>query len=177
MKTTRIVLLALLPALAMPNQIVAEYCFMLSCYYETDGVFANGGAYWVESLGVTYPTVTVCGSSSKRVQLGPGQEIEQTFDVDASYTSFDVTLKPYLINDTDNYFDELTVTATNNDNSQSEFSRWRGSTFNNNCNSQVVTFTLQNDYSNSNVTLKFRVGSLSASSWYVDNIQFGGHQF
>jgi hypothetical protein len=159
--------------LAFSSQAAAESCIMQSCCWETDGVFANGGDYWVEDPGTTYPSSTQC-QTSRVAQLGAGQYVQQSFWVPGGET-IDVTFRAYLLNDTSNYYDELTVTVTNHNTNQSEVFRLRGSTYDTKCDPNK--FTLRNSYDNANVTLKFRAGSLGSGTWQIDNVQFCSHAF
>lgn len=159
--------------LAISSQAMAQSCIMASCYWETDGVFANGGYYWDESAGTTYPTSTQCWTS-RVAQLGPGDYVQQSFWVPGGET-VDVTFRAYLLNDTNNFYDDLTVTVTNHNTNQTELFRLRGSTYDTICDS--LRFVLQNNYDDAYVTLKFRAGSLMSGTWQIDNVQFGTHAF
>jgi hypothetical protein len=158
---------------SISSQAVAQSCILQSCCWETDGVFANGGNYWDEGPGTTYPISAIC-QTSRVAQLDAGEYVQQSFWVGGGET-VDVTFCAYLLNDTENYYDELTVTVTNHNTNQSELFRLRGSTYNTICSSHKVT--LQNNYDNANVTLKFRAGSLASGTWQIDNVQFCTHAF
>lgn len=120
---------------------------------------------------VTFPSVAICGgNASERVQLDPGESIQQTFDVGV-FSLYELIATYHLINDTDNYYDQLTITVTNNDTNVSEAFYLRGSTWTN-CPLTAQSFTMANDYDNANVTVCFYVSSLSTSGWYIDNVGF-----
>lgn len=136
----------------------------------TNGNFSSNLTGW-SSTG-TIATVGICGGgSSKRVQLDPGEYVEQTFTA-SQFSLWELTATYHLINDTDNYYDQLTMSVTNNSTSVTEGFYLRGSTWTN-CGGGT-TSTMSNDYDNISVTVRFEVSSLSTSGWYIDNVGFWG---
>lgn len=137
----------------------------------TNGNFSSGSANWTTGGSVTFPNVAICGgSSSPRVQLDPGESIEQTFDVGV-FSLYELIATYHLINDTDNYYDQLAISVKNNDTGVMEVFYLRGSLWTN-CPWNAQYHTMSNDYDNANVTVRFYVSSLSTSGWYIDNVGF-----
>lgn len=159
-----------------PLAVQAEYCYEdFGCYYETDGQFINGGTYWTESAGTAYPTPLRCGSYSKLAELQGGEYVQQSFYVNHQHPSFTVVFTAYLQNDTNNWYDDLTVRVTNTDTGQYEIRTLRGDSFSSSCSS--ISFNLSNDYSYANVTLKFSVGGFATGTYEVDGVAFIGNYF
>lgn len=151
----------------------AKQCFDFFpafCEYIDNGGFGSGYSGWDSYSGTTIDNPTRCGYSTNLLQMPYGSFIEQTFYVDDEFTQFDIGFFAYLQNDTNNYYDELTITVTNTTSNQSEMFRLRGSTYNTTCARQGRT--LQNDYSNSWVTVTFEVGSLTSGLWEIDDVSF-----
>lgn len=165
-----------LAILAFPFSAQAKTCFWGSCNYVEDGAFVNSGTYWTEA-STTYPTVTGCTSLGSTIvaQVGNSGYVEQTFEVDSSYTSYNVDFRAFLLNDTDNWYDQLKVTVTNLDTNQSEVFYLRGSSYTTSCN--LNSFTLSNDYDNATVKVRFDVSYSTLGTWQVDDVAFWGNPF
>lgn len=152
----------------------AKTCFMTSCNYITDGAFVYGGTYWNESSTVTYPTIANDCKTSKLAELWNTDYIEQSFYVDNGYSNgFTLEFHAYLIDDTDNWYDQLTIRVTNTDTNVTETFYMRGSSYNTQCGTQVLN--LSNDYSLHNVKVRFEVSYLSIGKWQLDDVAFWGH--
>ena len=159
----------------------AKTCFGLTCnYIDTNQFFTNNCTDW-SCPGPTYfpsfPNATTCGNSSKVCQIGNYAVLERNFEVDDTFTNsngvglttFKLEFDLYLPNDSDNYYDELTVTVRNEDTGIEETRVFRGS---NSPACQNVDWWLNNDYSNAEVTVTFEGGSLILHPWQIDGVSF-----
>lgn len=173
MTTLRVLAVSLL-ILALPFSAQAKECwgFQPVCNYITDGDFANGGASWTESAGTSYPSVYRCNYTTNVAEMQGTEYIEQTVSVDQSHSEFGISFEAYLQNDTNDWYDELKVTVTNLTTNQSEIFYLRGSSYNSTCTAQ--TYALSNDYSNTNVKIRFQVGTYALGTWEVDHVTFSG---
>lgn len=160
--------------LAVPIPAHAKYCMTLSCNYVIDGSFTNGGADWVESSGVTYPNGNTC-STNTVAQIPQGGYVYQDFYVDESFTSFAVSFKAYLPNDSGNWYDQITITVTNLDTNVSESFTLNGASYDTNCNNN--TYTLSNDYDYANVRVKVSVGTWGLRAWQADDVAFWARRY
>lgn len=174
MRKLQFALIALV-VLAFPFAAQAKSCFWGSCDYVTDGRFVYSGTYWSENAYVSYPLANNVCNTSRVAEISNDGYIEQTFYVDDAYTSYELVFDPFLLNDTDNWYDQLKIIITNHTTNATEIIQLRGSSHTNSCNSE--TFTLSNDYDNDYVTVRFEVAHLTLSNWQVDNVQFWGHPF
>jgi hypothetical protein len=173
-KAKRVVLAVILAI--YPLAVQAEYCYEdFGCYYETDGQFINGGTSWTESAGTAYTTPSRCGSSSKLAELQGTEYVQQSFYVNNSHPSFTVVFHAYLQNDTNNWYDDLEVRVTNNDTNQYETLTLHGDSFSSTC--SPLSFNLSNDYSNANVTLRFKGGTVATGTYEVDGVAFVGNYY
>jgi len=169
MKARYLVAVAL-AVLVMPFSAQAT-CILNSCIINEDPDFSDAGMYWTESGNVTYGNITTCSGTSARVRIDPGQSISQTFTPGSNF-DYNLLLDAFLVNDTDNFYDQLTVTVRNNSTNVSEVFYERGSAWTN-C-SSTFSKDLTNDYDNVSVTVTVAVSSLSTSGWYLDNVAFWG---
>ena len=160
----------MLAVLVMPFSAQAS-CIGSSCIINLDPDFSDAGTYWTENGNVTYGNITTCSGTSARVRLDPGESISQTFTPGSNF-DYNLLLDAFLINDTDNFYDQLTITVRNNSTSVSEVFYLRGSSWTNCSSSFSQDFA--NDYDNVSVTVTLEVQSLSTSGWYLDNIAFWG---
>lgn len=174
MKKLQLALIALV-ILAFPFSAQAKSCFWFSCDYIEDGQFYYSGTYWDEDNYVTYPLASNVCNSSRVAEIGNDSAVEQTFYVDDSFNFYELVFHPILLDDTDNWYDQLKVTVYNHTTNSYETFYLRGSSFSNSCNNE--TYTLSNDYDNDWVTVRFEVAYLSLSSWQIDNVQFWGHNY
>jgi len=158
----------------MTPYVQAKTCFYNQCDYITDGGFTYGSTYWQTGggNGVTFPNDTSC-YGSKVAHLDNTEWISQSFYVDDTYTGgFDLQLRIYHLNDTDNWYDQLRITVTNTDTNVSEVFYVRGSSYTTSCGLNV--FHLSNDYSNAHVTVKFDVAYLALGQFELDDVGFWG---
>jgi hypothetical protein len=149
----------------------AKTCFGISCNYidaATNNHFGSGFNYWTNN-GATIANPGVC-YSSPMAAFSAGANISRGFYVDNAYTSYKVTFRAWLVNDNDNFYDELKVRVTNNDTGAYEQYTLHGSSYTNSCNS--ITFNLSNDYDYANVTVKISSGNFSIREWQVDDVSF-----
>lgn len=174
MKKLQLALIALV-ILAFPFSAQAKSCFWNSCDYITDGQFASSGTYWNYNSYVSFPLANNVCNTSRVAEIGNNGVLSQTFYVDDSFTSYELVFHPILLNDTDNWYDQLKVTVYNHTTNSYETFYLRGSSFSNSCNNEV--YALSNDYDNDYVTVSFEVAYLSLSNWQIDNVQFWGHPF
>jgi hypothetical protein len=147
----------------------AKYCYGFSCNYIENGGFGSNGLYWSYANGVTFPTENVCYGSTV-AELENTEWIQQQFYVDDTFSSFSVNFRTYLINDTNNFYDQLKVIVTNLDTNVSETYQLNGSSYNTTCN--LHTFNLSNNYSNANVMVRFEVAYLSLGKYQIDDVAF-----
>ena len=166
MKSVRLALIAVV-ILAVP--VTASACLFSACDYITNGTFTNNGTGW-NTGGASFVNGTGC-STSKMAELAPGEYIEQTFTPGA-HSSWELLYRAFIVNDTDNYYDQLMITVTNNSTSQVEAFNLRGSSYTSSC--TYLSHILSNDYDNVSVTVRFEVQSLGTSSWRIDNVAFWG---
>ncbi|HEY0143286.1 MAG TPA: hypothetical protein VGF48_20505 [Thermoanaerobaculia bacterium] len=174
MNKTYLLLLAL-AALFLPLTAQAQTsCWTYSCDYIEDGIFYYGGTYWNDS-NTTFPNVTdPCGGWTNRVaDIGNQGYVEQTIYINNTYTSYDLQFNAYLLDDTDNWYDQLKVTVKNHNTNQTESFYLRGNEIDLSCGS--FSFPLSNDYDNTYVTVRFTVSYLNLGTWYLDNVAFWGN--
>jgi hypothetical protein len=170
MKKVYLVLFAL--AVLVTPYAEAKTCYGISCNYidaATNSGFASNGAYWTYDPGVTFPTETSC-YSSKVAELDNGEAIWRFPLIDAAYSSYKLSFRAYLPGDTNNFYDELTVTVTNRDTGVSESMVLHGSSYDTHCASNQ--FYLANDYDYADVTVTFESGGFSNHKWQIDDVGF-----
>lgn len=172
MKKTYALLLALIVAVTPMAQ--AKSCIWLACQYLSNTTFSTGGTGWTTGGSVSYPTTNACGASNKSAQLDNTETIAQSVYIDDSYNDYSVEFDLYLLNDTDNWYDQLKVTVKNDDTNVTETFYFHGSSFDNNCGSPRIVIPLSNDYDLSNITVKFENSYLATGSWQIDNVNFWG---
>ncbi len=162
---------AVLAVFVMPYSAYA--CIFGGCILTLDYNFSEGGEYWDEGGDVSYPQQSLCGSGSSntRALLEPGESISQTFET-GEFNQYDLLFNAWLVSDTNNFYDQLTITVRNESTNATEVFYARGTTWTN-CSSSFSQ-TLQNDYDNVNVTVTFEVSGTSMSGWYIDNAAFWG---
>jgi hypothetical protein len=149
----------------------AKTCFGISCNYidaATNNHFGSGFNYWTNN-GATIANPGSCYGSAM-ASVGPGDSIERSFYVDNAYTSYKVQFRAWLVDDNDNFYDELRIRVTNNDTGAYEQYSLHGSSFTNHCNN--ITFNLSNDYDYANVTVKVYTGNFTIRTWQVDDVSF-----
>jgi hypothetical protein len=149
----------------------AKTCFGISCNYidaATNSHFGSGLSYW--NTGGASVATGNCYSSNMAV-LNPGEWLERDqFEVDDVYTSYKVQFRAWLVNDNDNFYDELKVRVTNDDTGVYEEWVLHGSNYTNHCG--YNTFNLNNDYDGANVTVKFTSGNFTLKDWQIDDVGF-----
>jgi hypothetical protein len=170
--TQRYRVLFLILAIAMPITGHAKECFDMFvpwCQFITNGDFDNGGSGW--SSNAFFTTANRCNATNEPVvQLENTEYIEQTFYVDDTFSSFSVGYELFLLNDTNNWYDELKITVTNLSTNATELRRVRGSAFNSTCAAQG--WQLSGNYSNVWVKVRFEAGTYTLGTWEVDRVQF-----
>lgn len=172
---------ALVFALLVVPIAEAKTCAGLACnYIDTNPGFSSDCTYW-DCPGPTYypsfPNSTTCSNSTKVCQLGNYAVIKRHFEVDDTYentygigiTAFKLKFDLNLPNDSNNFYDELTVTVRNDDTGDEETTVYRGTNVGS-C--QTIDLVLYDDYSEANVTVTFRAGGLLLHPWQIDNVSF-----
>lgn len=159
---------------AVSLAVNAQSCIWLSCNYVSNGTFTNGGTYWNASYASFGNVTTDCGTSNIAYMEDSGS-ISQSFYVNGVGNSFDLDLKVYLENDTDNWWDQLTIDIHNDDTNQSETFYLHGSSYDTSC--STLSYPLTNDYSYTNVTVTISSSYLTTGTWQVDNVAFWAHGF
>jgi hypothetical protein len=151
----------------------AKTCLSTQCNYITNGSFPSGSTTgWTlgGGNGVSVLTDTSC-YGSKVIELQNTEYAQQSFYVDDTYNNgFRLVFRTYHTNDTDNWYDQLKVTVTNTDTNQSETMYLHGNSYSTHCNLHV--FSLSNNYSNANVTVKFEVAYLATGEYQIDDVAF-----
>jgi hypothetical protein len=172
-KLSFVLLLAVLSA--VPISAYAQSCIWLSCNYVTDGSFNSGGTYWNPSNVGFGNVATDCGTSNIAYMQDSGT-ISQTFYIDGAGNSFELDLHAYLEDDTDNWWDELTINVHNDDTHAYETFYLHGSSYDTDCN-LLSYYPLSNDYSDSHVTVTISSSYLNLGTWQIDNVAFWVHGF
>jgi hypothetical protein len=144
----------------------------LHCNWITNSTFASSGTGWTAIGTPTYPLEASC-FSSRVAELEGGDGIEQTFSVTGTWTSFTVELLPILLNDTNNFYDELKIQVTNTGTGVTETKYIRGNSFSTTCNTSVLN--LSNNYSNATVRVRVTVGGFATGVYQIDNLSFWSH--
>lgn len=163
----------------------AKTCFGFTCnYIDTNQGFSNNCNDW-SCPGPTYfpsfPNATTCSNSSKVAQIGNYAVLKRSFEVDDTFansysigdTPFRLEFELLLPGDSNNFYDELTVTVRNDDTGIEETRVYRG-TNSDSCQT-IDDFWLENDYSEANVTVTFRGGGLLLHPWQIDDVSFWAH--
>ncbi len=174
MKKFYVIFLAL--SVVMTPVVQAKSCILNGCQYITNATFSSGGTGWTSGggNGVSFPTVNSCGATNTSAQLDNTEYIQQSFYVDDTYVEFHLNFDLYLLNDSDEWYDQLKVTVTDNTTNATETFYFHGSSFDDDCTSPQVSFQLSNNYSLHNVTVKFENSYLALGSWQIDNVGFWG---
>ena len=170
MKTICTVLLALSVLLTPLAQ--AKTCSGTWCnYIDTNDGFESGGANW-SYWGVSFPLETTCYSNNHAAEMQNTEWIQRPYwNVDNTYSSFNLQFRAFLPGDSDNYYDELKITVTNLTTNVSEIFYLHGSSYNGaQCGKNVIP--LANNYSNADVTVKFQSGTFSSHNWQIDDVGF-----
>lgn len=174
MKKIYVIFLAL--AVVVTPMAQAKSCILNGCQYITNTTFSGGGTGWTTGggNGVSYPSTNACGASNTSAQLDNTEYMQQSFYVDDTYVEFHLSFDLYLLNDDDNWYDQLKVTVTDNSTNATETFYFHGSSFDHNCSSPQVSFQLSNNYSLHNTTVKFENAYLALGSYQIDNVGFWG---
>jgi hypothetical protein len=148
----------------------AKTCTAISCnYIDTNAGFASGFTDWTTG-GATIANPGNCYSSAM-AELSPGDTLERpAFYVDNSYASYKLVFRAWLVNDNNNYYDELKVRVTNTDTGAYEEMSMNGLSYTNQCG--YIVFNLNNDYDLSHVTVKFYTGNFTIRNWQLDDVGF-----
>lgn len=150
----------------------AKTCFGISCNYidaATNNHFGSGFAYWTTGGSPAIANPGNCYGSAM-AELDNTEYVERSFYVDNAYTSYKVQFRAWLVNDNDNFYDELKVRVTNNDTGAYEQYTLHGSSYVNQCGN--ITFNLSNDYDYANVTVRVSSGNFSIRKWQIDDVSF-----
>jgi hypothetical protein len=173
MKKLYCVLLAV--TLLVTPYVEAKTCYASYCeFVDNNPGFENAthGQYW-SNVGVTFPVESVCGGTSYVAELENTDSIWRFPFADGTYTSFTLSFRATLLNDTDNFYDELKVTVRNRDTGVSEVSYLHGNSYTSHCG--LNTIYLSNNYSNANVLVLFESGIFSLHKWQIDDVSFKGY--
>jgi len=164
--------IVLVMILALTPFAEAKTCYINECNYITNGGFASGSlSSWTTGGGGTVTTVNDPCYGSKAAQLGNTQWIQQSMYVDDTYTGgFSLQFKLYLNNDTNNFYDQLTIRVTNNDTGVSETFYIHGNSFSTNCSGATQVINLSNDYSLHNTTVRFENAYLATGTYLIDDV-------
>jgi hypothetical protein len=161
--------------LAMPISAHAQSCIWLSCNYVTDGGFNSGGTYW-NPVNVSFGSVAADCRTSSIAYMQDSGTISQSFYINGVGNSFELDLHAYLENDTDNWWDQLTIRIHNDDTNEFERFYLHGSTYDTDC-GLLSYYPLANDYSYSNVTVTISSSYLTTGTWQIDDVAFWAHGF
>lgn len=179
MHTKQVALLVLLAAALITTTTAnaAPICFGGSCNWMINGNFSNITG-WTYS-GTTFPSPNdpcLFGAPpNKLAELGTNHWLQSpTLFIDSSYyvavDHFEVAFNLYLLNDTNNWWDQLTIQVKNTTTGQVETFYISGDQYTTSC--TKVKLTLANDYSDSNVEVKFKNSYLALGQWQIDNVAF-----
>ena len=150
----------------------AKTCTGISCnFIDTNAGFDSGLTDWTTG-GVTVNTGSCYSSAMAHFVPGPpGRWLQRDqFEVDTAYASYKLVFRAWLVNDNNNFYDELKVRVTNDDTGAYEEWVLHGSTYTNHC--DFNTFYLSNDYDNARVTVKFYIGNFTIRTWQIDDVGF-----
>lgn len=142
----------------------------------------NGGfdpsTGWTKDSAATYTVISdpcLSGAPPNKVaELVNGTWLHSpTMYIDGSYgthTKFEVEFNLYLLNDTDNWYDQLKVIVKNHDTNVTETFYIRGDTYNTTCTRRLLK--LSRNYLNHNVSVRFEVGWLTLGKYQIDGVSF-----
>jgi hypothetical protein len=150
----------------------AKTCAGFTCnYIDTNSGFESGLTSWTTG-GVTVATGNCYSSNMANFIPGPpGRWLQRDqFQVDDTFTSYKLVYRAWLVNDANNFYDELKVRVTNDDTGVYEEQVLHGSNYTNACGSNE--FNLVNDYDGARVTVKFIMGNFTIRTWQVDDVGF-----
>ncbi|HEX7807107.1 MAG TPA: hypothetical protein VF608_00195, partial [Thermoanaerobaculia bacterium] len=122
--------LLLAVTLLVTPYVEAKTCYPSYCeFIDTNPGFENAtpGQYW-NNIGVTFPVEAGC-SGSHVAEFDNGDELWRFPFADGTYTSFTLSFRASLLNDTDNFYDELKITVKNRDTGVSEVSYLHGNSY------------------------------------------------
>jgi hypothetical protein len=162
--------------LAAPLSVQAQTCFWYSCDYIVDGNMETASSWDV--TGTIWETVPSClyGSPNTTVAaLQNTEAVSQDLYVDGSATTWELEFNAFLVDDTENWYDQLKVTVKNLDTNQTETLYLHGNNYDTSC--DKVVMTLNNDYSDANVRVKFETAYLATGTYQIDNVSLWGHNF
>ncbi|HEX7150049.1 MAG TPA: hypothetical protein VF618_01080 [Thermoanaerobaculia bacterium] len=174
----KILFLIVAVLLTIPYAAEAQVCFHYSCEYIEDGHFegthgwGSGGGNGVTFATISDPCAHVSTPRNTTVaELQNTEYITRTFTTDA-HTDWDLEFNLFIVNDTENWYDQLKVTVKNNTTNQTETFYFHGNNTNSSCTKKVLN--LANDYDNASVTVKFENSYLATATWQIDNVGFWG---
>ena len=157
--------------LGAPFAAQAQSCYGLSCDYITDGAFTWEDTYWTRSTNATWDYVPGClwGNPTTTV-AEPNQSgtVSQTFYVDDAYTSYAMRFVAFLVNDNNNFYDQLKAKVYNHTTGVTETFQLNGNSYTSSC--TYNSWTLSNDYDYDWVTVTFEVSYSTLGTWQVDDV-------
>lgn len=149
--------------------VEAKTCFKTSCnYIDTNSGFENGFTDW-GIIGSPHIAIGSCFSSNM-AHLENTEGVSRQFYVDNAYSSYKINLRAWLVNDADNFYDELRIRVTNQNTGYSELHTLNGASYTNHCQQNV--FYLNGDYDNATVTVTIESGRFSLRMWQIDDVGF-----
>jgi len=166
------VLLIAVVLLAIPFHAQAQ------TQYITDGSFTYEDTYWTRSANATWDYVPGClwGNPTTTVaEPNNSGTVSQTFYVNTSHVSYSMRFVAFLVNDTDNFYDQLKAKVYNHTTGVTETVQLNGNSYTGSCTYNVVN--LANDYDNDWVTVTFEVSALALGTWQVDDVAWFGRPY
>lgn len=171
-------------ALFVPVTAQAQTCFWTMCDwldedfegYSTNTQFQNGE--WNPYAAALVTITDSCYNpalSNKVIELpGGGGKISKTFFVDSqvsSNTQFEVDFRMTIEDDTDNWYDVITVRVIDETASTVETFYVRASAYDTSCN-DISPLVLSNNYLDHWVTVELETGYLTVTDFLIDQISF-----
>ena len=149
-------------------------CYMGFCDWMINGDF-DPTTGWTKNAATTYPVINdpcLSGAPLNKVaQMANGAWLQSpTMYINSSATHFEVEFNLYLLDDADDWYDELKVIVKNQDTNATETFYIRGDTYDTTCTRKLLT--LSNNYRNHNVSVRFEVGWLTLGKFQIDTVSF-----
>lgn len=146
--------------------------------YVTDGAFTYEDTYWTRSANATWDYVPGClwGNPTTTVaEPNNSGTVSQSFYVGTTHVSYALRFVAFLLNDNENFYDQLKAKVYNHTTGVTETVQLNGNSYNGSCTYNVVN--LSNDYDNDWVTITFEVSALATGTWQVDDVSFFGRPY
>jgi len=155
-------------------------CYPPYCDWMINGDFSSTTG-WTRHTGTSFPSPNdpcLSGSpANKLAELQNGEWLlSPSMYIDSNWsggTHFEVSFNLYLLDDTENWYDQLKVIVKNLDTNATETFYVHGDTYNTSCTAKL--FTLSSNYLNHNVSVRFEVASLATGRYQIDNVSFWSH--